>query len=357
MIDLVVTTFNSVLRKEKEMYLTIYKPVKRDFFTHEEWQSRKYTKVIPTLDDYNPNEEIATAIANANNNPDVYWALGLDYLSILKNKAAHYRSFQIPKRDGSMRDIKTPTGNLKVIQKNICYLMKSELKILPHDCCHGFVKHRKCLSAMQRHQENGSMWFLKLDIKNFFPSISSGLIYETFKTLPQTASLTPNVRRLLVDLLTDETGHLTQGCISSPYIANLVLMEFDYKFSTWCAENNLTYTRYADDMCISSRVKFKVGPVVNEVKSLLPPGLHINKEKTKLTSFNQENVFLGLHYNQNKDITVGYKTKHLMKVIDHKASLGQIPFEERSLWKGRLAYYSSIEPDYFVGRFDNIRNL
>lgn len=274
------------------------------------------------------------------------------------NKAERYHSFRIPKRSGGMRDIKEPVGLTKSVQRNICYTMKTNLKILPHDCCHGFVKHRRCLSAMEVHRENQSNWFLKLDIHNFFPSITKEHILEMFSWLPQMETIPDSVKEYLADTLTDETGRLTQGCVSSPYIANLVLLDFDYKFSNWCRKNRLTYTRYADDMCISSRVKFDKRKVAEKVSSLLPEGIKINNEKTKMTSIAQENVFLGIHYNQDKNLTVGHETKHLMKVIAHKAELGQLPADEHRTWKGRLSYYTSIEPTYFSNsRFDSIRNL
>lgn len=334
-------------------YLTVYKHLHNTFFGREEFKGDKVTLVLNTLFEYHPSEAIEKAITDG---------YGLNYWhqdrAIDADMKKNYRQWTIAKRDGGERLIKEPVGNLKLIQRNICYKMKAELKILPHDCCHGFVKHRRCLSAMQKHQDNQSMWFLKLDIHNFFPSISADLIHHTFMMIPQTALLPYYVRRTIVSYLVDETGHLTQGCVSSPYIANLVLLDFDYKFSEYCRNNNLTYTRYADDMCISSRVQIDVKDVVDTVKSLLPSGIHLNYEKTKYTNINKENVFLGIHYNQDKQLTVGRETKHLMKVIAHKAQLGQLPVTEHSLWKGRLIYYSSIEPEYFKNeRFDSIRNL
>ena len=334
------------------MYLTVYKKLKGTGFYKEQFKGDKVTLKLNPVD-YKPTPEVKGAMLMAR--VITWWSNGMD---MPEDKASRYHAFQIPKRNGKMRDIKEPIGSTKAIQRNICYKMKTELQILPHDCCHGFVKYRRCLTAMQKHQDNQSNWFLKLDISNFFPSISKELILNTFKLIPQFMYVDTDVREWLADALTDETGHLTQGCISSPYIANLVLLEFDYKFSNWCRKNNLVYTRYADDMCISSRVKFDKSAVVSKVKGLLPEGINLNDEKTKMTSIAGENVFLGIHYNQNKDLTVGYKTKHLMKVMAHKADLGQIPDEERSLWKGRLIYYTSIEPLYFNNsRFDSLRRL
>lgn len=333
------------------MYLTYYKPVKRGWLQKEaKYVGEKVTIEVDSLDldklkakiPFSPADLTMTSISHATCLPE--------------NKADRYRTFSIPKKSGGMREIKEPVGDTKTAQACAVFLLQSCLKAHPHDCCHGFVKGRRCLSAMQRHQKNGSMWFLKLDIKNFFPSISKQMLIDMFNMVAQTNALSNEMKEQLADLFTDETDHLTQGCKSSPYLANMVLIDFDYKFNKWCLANNLTYTRYADDMCISSRVKFEPVEVVSKVRELLPDGIDLNLQKNKFTSFAQENIFLGLHYNRDKNITVGHDTKHLMKVIAHKAELGQIPEEEKLTWKGRLVYYTSIEPEYFKdSRFDAIR--
>jgi len=275
----------------------------------------------------------------------------------LNNKAQYYHEFDIPKRNGGVRHIKEPLGDMKKAQRDICNKLKYQLQVLPHDCAHGFVKKRSCKTAMLRHKEAQSRWFVKFDLHNFFPSCSKEMVVEAFKNIAQLRGvLTEDMMKTLADVLTDETGHLTQGCISSPYIANLILLDFDFKLDDYCKHNHLIYTRYADDLCISGQYNFNWKAVSRKIQELLPEGIHMNFEKTKYTSYNQENIFLGIHYNQQMNLTVGYKTKRLMKVIAHKARLGLIPAEELATWKGRLNYYKAIEPDYFSSEVFNMES-
>ena len=258
-----------------------------------------------------------------------------------------YREFDIPKRDGSLRHIKEPLPQLKAAQAYLVRYMQAQMKILPHNAAHGFVKGRGCYSAMKVHQDAGSRWFLKVDIHNFFPSISDTMLLEAFHKIANLNYIDDDTLTRMIDVFVDETNHLTQGCKSSPYLANLILIEFDYKFSEYCAKHGFTYTRYADDMCISAKNKFDKRLTVQTIKRLLPEGLTLSEHKTKLSSINGRNIFLGIHYNQNMNLTVGYKTKKLFKTIMYKARKGQLNEEDARLWTGRLYYYQSIEPAYF----------
>ena len=275
----------------------------------------------------------------------------------MNNKAQYYHEFDIPKRNGGVRHIKEPLGDMKRAQRSICNKLKYQLQVLPHDCAHGFVKKRSCKTAMIRHQEAQSRWFVKFDLHNFFPSCSKEMVVEAFKNIAQLRYImSEELMNQVADVLTDETGHLTQGCVSSPYIANLILLDFDVKLNEYCEHNHLTYTRYADDLCISGQYQFDWKAISRKIQEWLPEGIYMNFEKTKYTSYNQENIFLGIHYNQEMNLTVGYKTKRLMKVIAHKARLGQIPEEQLPTWKGRLAYYKAIEPEYFNSEIFNMES-
>lgn len=266
----------------------------------------------------------------------------------LSNKAQYYHEFDIPKRNGKMRHIKEPLGNMKRAQRHICNAMKYKLHILPSDAAHGFDKGRCCKTAMQVHKEAQSTWFVKFDLHNFFPSCTKDMVMEALHRVAQLGTtMTDSQIAMLADVLTDETGHLTQGCVSSPYIANLILLEFDKMLLCYCKHNHLTYTRYADDLCISGQYKFDWKAISKYIQEWLPEGIYMNFEKTKFTNYKQENIFLGIHYNQDKNLTVGYKTKRLAKVLAHKAKNGELSDDEYKTFKGRLSYYKSIEPEYF----------
>ena len=268
-----------------------------------------------------------------------------------------YREFDIPKRNGKVRHIKTPVGDLKPLQAWVKNYFQKDLAIMPHNCCHGFEKGRNCHTALKVHQANSSEWFMKLDIADFFPSITTSILYNSLRNIANCSKLDNTELDVIVSLLVDETGHMTQGCISSPYFSNLVLLEFDNKFTMWCNKRGLVYTRYADDMIVSSADSFAYRTVEHKVVELLPAGLRLNRDKTQYRNYKWHNFNLGLCYSQDKKITCGKDMKNLFKVIAHKLQLGDETIDT-VLWKGRFNYYASIEPEYFSQpRFDIFRRL
>ena len=59
----------------------------------------------------------------------------------------------------------------------------------------------------------------------------------------------------ILSLLCTYEGYLPQGAPTSPYLSNLILRDFDKKIQQICSSLNYTYTRYADDITISSNNK------------------------------------------------------------------------------------------------------
>ena len=163
----------------------------------------------------------------------------------------------------------------------------------------------------------------------------------------------------MIDVLVDETGHLTQGCISTPYIANIYMTRFDYELTNYCERFGLTYTRYADDLQISSPEPIKKQALTIFIKELLQKYykcITLNEEKTQTRSYRGHNYLLGICYNAEQNLTVGHDKKHIMKVIAHKVEVGDTEGIDIPHWKGVLSYYTMIEPQYFrQSRFNALR--
>lgn len=266
-----------------------------------------------------------------------------------ENKEDWYTTFSIPKRSGGRREIKAPNEVLKKKQEQIYKILRDKMKVLEHECAYGFVKGRNCKQSLEVHKANHSRWFLKLDFHNFFPSFDTEIL--TWR-LTDHATITKYLAEDLQDILcicTDEHGRLVQGSPSSPYLANIAMLAFDHHFNKYCKEHNLVYTRYADDMLISSRCGFNWREVQDVVLELLRNlgynGLTLSQDKTRYGSFNGANWNLGLMYNNNFDITVGHEAKRIFKVIAHKWDT--LTPEEKTHWHCMYAYYKHIEPEYF----------
>lgn len=269
------------------------------------------------------------------------------------DKTKPFKEFDIPKRKEGYRHIKAPVGVYKYAQAYAMRYLRDKLRITESQYAYGFVRRKSCYGAVSEHHKNESNWFLKLDIADFFPCISAELIRTAIKDNVNGTLLNDEAIDALVYTFTDETGHLTQGCISSPYIANIVLSKFDCIIGEYCARNKIIYTRYADDMCFSSKYDFDFSAVIKRVRAELPSGLNIKDTKTKYGSKAGVNVILGIHYNAQGNLTVGHQAKHNMKLVAHNWS--KLSWEERGHYIGLKTYYKTIEPEYFSNpRFDII---
>ena len=113
------------------------------------------------------------------------------------------------------------------------------------------------------------------------------------------------------------------------------------------------YTRYADDMLISSRYAFNVKKieklVLDVLKEFSAPYI-LNKEKTRYGSSAGSNWNLGVMLNKDNRITIGHKKKRQFEAMlsayamDKKKDI-RWPYEDVAHMDGLRSYYRSIEGD------------
>src|SRR5690606_29330555 len=115
----------------------------------------------------------------------------------------------------------------------------------PLDCVHGFVKNRNTYSNAKCHL--GKKYLLKLDIKDFFESISIDSVRNIFIFLGFQESIANYLSKI-----TTLDDKLVQGYSTSPILANIACVKMDNELIDICKKYNATYTRYADDISISS---------------------------------------------------------------------------------------------------------
>lgn len=256
-----------------------------------------------------------------------------------------YHTFQIPKHSGGFREICAPDDVLKNAQSHIVDVFTKQLKFLPHNAAHGFTKKRNCKTSLEVHKRNGSRWFLKLDIKDFFPSTTTTMIVEGMKKVYPFCLVEDPITLANICTL---NGTTPQGAPTSPMITNMVMVPKDVHISKYCKEHDLIYTRYADDILISSKVSFDWQQVQDDVQSMLGE-YTLKKEKTRYGSFNGRNWNLGLMYNNKFEITVGHKKKQLVKNMIHNYMTKEEQHTYENWYKliGIVGYCNYIEPQYF----------
>lgn len=160
-----------------------------------------------------------------------------------------YQSFTIPKRSGNAnRRIYAPVKKLKYIQRIIAETLSLIYKT--PDCVHGFTKKKSTATNAAQHLKKRTV--VKIDLADFFPSISSGRIHGLFQSKPFNF---PNEIANTLTNLTCHKGILPQGAPTSPILSNMICFRMDRAIMQYARQNKLKYTRYADDLTFSSTTK------------------------------------------------------------------------------------------------------
>lgn len=270
-----------------------------------------------------------------------------------------YYEFRIPKMSGGTRLIKAPAGELKKLQKDLVNMIQDRYKVLPHNAAYAYTRGRCAYDAMVTHQRANARWFLKIDIKDFFPSITEEVLRNKIPQVYPLNELSEDDLSKLINIATDE-GSLPQGSPLSPLLSNLILLGFDKKLTSKLRRFNnqpYTYTRYADDMLISCPYTFKYEDIIDLIKELfeefeLP--FIIAPQKIRYASKAGRNWNLGLMYNQDQRITIGTKRKRelhsLVNSFCTDEELWGIPETQELI--GKLGYLKNVEPDYYDNLID-----
>lgn len=282
---------------------------------------------------------------------------GLDELSTFLNimmvqlmlipRKDFYTIFQIPKATGGFRTIKAPNEALGQMFTRIKNIFEYDLHVLPHDAAFAYVKGRSTVQAMQRHQANESMYFLKLDVEDFFGSFTKkAIVTQLAKVYPFTG-LHSTVLSYLADVATLDDG-LPQGTQLSPVLTNILMVPFDSVFSKRMKEKGFVYTRYADDLLISHKEPFHFKDIVEIVEYIFrleDYPFKLKTEKTRYGTRKGRNWNLGLMLNKDNQITLGHEYKNRMKVILHKIYHETQVTDDRTC--GLFSYLKMVEPAYY----------
>lgn len=198
-----------------------------------------------------------------------------------QSRDSFYKTALLKKPNGEFRIISKPIWKLKLLQTKIRTLLSRQE--MP-SCVHGWVKGRSIKTALIIHKNMPH--FYAFDIKSYFDSVTNSHVYRLFT---KHLNCTPKIAEILTQLVTYK-AHLPQGSPCSPIIANLVLQDFDVSLENYCRKKNIRYSRFGDDLLISSNFRLKkIQTIVVEL--LRRKGLKINEQKiVKNISLNKTGV-------------------------------------------------------------------
>lgn len=319
-----------------------------------------------------------TIIVNPNNINDRQRAYTASYIGLINSLTGQierwlkqnqdnmsYTTFKIPKATGGFREIKAPNERLKEFMRYVKIKLE-HTGVRTHDSAYAYIKERDCKHALQRHQDHNPNWFLKLDISKFFNNCKPEFIKRQLKLLYPFTLMEDSCYNRFIDAICQLAcvdNELPQGTPLSPLITNWLMVPIDYQINKMLNsldDNNFyTYTRYADDMLISCKQRFDVNEVVSLIKAILAEmntPFQLNDNKTRFGSKAGRNWNLGIMYNKDNKLTVGYRRKRRIKTMLFQFYQGNRDYNYALELNGELAYLKNIEPEYYVGMIISMKN-
>lgn len=149
---------------------------------------------------------------------------------------------------------------------------------LPNQGFEGEVFKKDYIACARMHCEAKSL--IKLDIKDFFDNVTDDLVNEVFQ---EVLKYPADVSDILTKICTYR-GAIVQGALTSSYIASLVLHDVEGRVYDRLKRKGYTYTRYVDDITISSKTfSAPFDFPKNIVRQMLEgKDLPLNESKTKI---------------------------------------------------------------------------
>lgn len=240
-----------------------------------------------------------------------YSPSSLSYL--IYRRADKYSTFEIPKSNGTMREIQAPCNEIKKLQRNVKDVLEECLEIINKSkptlssLSHGFKKSHSIATNAYPHRKK--RYVFNIDIKDFFGSIHLGRI-RGFLIGNNDFRLHPKIATILAQIICND-DKLPQGSPTSPIASNLIGHLIDLRMVQLAKKTGTCYSRYADDITFSTnKPEFPkdIAYKVNDTHSWVPGsailkviykcGFSLNHEKTRMQYSREQQSVTGVIVNQ-----------------------------------------------------------
>lgn len=285
------------------------------------------TQKMPIMSDFNDLVETLRL-----NEKLVYWASN-------DKSQGRYKTFSIPKKDGTDREISVPAVSLKVIQRWILENILYKTSISQYS--YGFKKTANgspLVACVEKHKDN--LYVLKMDLKNFYPSIRKEHIFYQFINW----GYNDEIANLLTNICTYK-NKLPQGAVTSACLSNIICKHMDVRIAGYCNKREITYTRYADDLMFSCNNRLTLRNIYGMIEKIVnSEGFKINPKKTIFMTPKGHKKLLGLTVNDGLVKASKQLKNEIRSIIHYHISTGDYSDIEKT--KGYISFINSIEKDY-----------
>jgi group II intron reverse transcriptase/maturase len=207
--------------------------------------------------------------------------------------------FAVGKGDSGLRELSVPTVRDRVAQSAVYLVTREIFEAEFEEVSYAYRPGRSVRTAVHRVnelRERGYRYLVAADIDHFFDEIPHGRLLERLQRL----RLEPYIERLFGSWIAAEvydgrsievlSRGLAQGSVVSPLLANLFLDELDENLAMF----GQAIVRYADDILVLCKSPGEAVQALELTDYLVAElELHLNRDKSRITSFDQGFEFLG----------------------------------------------------------------
>ncbi|WP_028302093.1 reverse transcriptase family protein [Oceanospirillum beijerinckii] len=375
---------------------------------YKNWNPQRYRKNANR--DNISHDVIRNAIEIGNRinsvNRDIPIVFTLNHLSVLsKSKLSFlesiasrnyedkpYRFFKIRKKGKNSNDkrrvICIPEPRLLSVQQ---YINEEILSKIPsHECAMAYSKGKGVYDAAELHC--GCRWLIRIDLKDFFDSISERQVYYVFNKLGYPKLLSLELARICTRVYPrfiypsekskwisnrskdsgiasytcsgNMLGSLPQGAPTSPALSNLVCKSLDGDLLLFSEQHGFLYNRYSDDLYLSTTSDLSRKDIrcfLLSVYGLLNKReFQVNKNKTVISGPKTKKLVLGLNVDKEYP-KVRREVKNQIKQHLHfclRKDIGPVIHSQKKKFSsvvgfrnhllGMINYVNQIEPMYAI---------
>ena len=269
---------------------------------------------------------------------------------------ARLRRVEFAKRNGEKRFAYQATATVKPV------LLWLRMRVLPHlqvsPIAVAFRRESSILKNAQAHRD--SRYSIRVDIKDFFPSITSPDITRLINASDHLRAAgwnTEAVSELVGRVCFDRLRRLPIGFSTSPDLANAVMYKIDSALlgaiSDHARFGSAVLTRYADDFVFSTDKRGACALFLDDFRQTLArcrsPLLRINEEKTRFMSRpGGSTLITGLRITNQGGVRVHASYRDHVRLLLHHIKAGRLSEEEKLKLAGHLAFIEHVDPGLFT---------
>lgn len=268
---------------------------------------------------------------------------------LFRTAPLRYKVFYIPKKSGGIREVAQPAREIKAIHRWLISYLKDRLPV--HVAAMAYMKGVSIRDNASAHCD--SRYLLKLDFTNFFPSIVKDDIRSHLSRY--CSDLDESASDLIAHVCCwaphrQYPLRLCIGAPTSPLLSNSVMYDFDLLLDGVAKDDEVVYTRYADDITLSTSRPGILDRYVDLIERFLQeiayPRVELNTTKTVRASRASRRVVTGLILTPTGNVSIGRNRKRLIRAMFHRSAQGRLSDEEKKVLDGLLAFAESVEPGF-----------